>query len=165
MSYCAYHTASAWAFDVLTDLKSALQSEEVPSLTYATSLGNQPFFKNILGCFKPLDTEELYESYRATQSRLILLNCDSFTALSDEHRHVLESLSVDKKNVVFLVSSKSQQSVQRKFGQFIHLGLAAEHGYYFRWPVHKFSSDKLKLVTQSQPASEWQSSMQHLDST
>eukprot|EP01034_Spumella_vulgaris_P031664 gene31664-39115_t len=163
MSTCAYHTATVWADIVLTDLKSTEQAEGTPNLTNATSLGSQSFWKDLIGQFKPLDTEELYESYRATQSRLILLNGDSFPELNEDQRHMLEALSVDKKNIVFLVSSKSQQEVDEKYGKYISLGLAAEHGYYFRWPQHKFSAEKLELVTQSKPASEWQTTMQHLD--
>jgi hypothetical protein len=127
------------------------------ALREAPSPGSQSFFKDIIGRFKPLDTEELYETYCATQSRLILLNCDSFAELF-RWAAPRKSLSVDKKNVLFLVNIRSQREMEAKCGQFTYLGLVAEHGYYHRWPMHK-----LQLITQSQPVIDWQCTMQHLD--
>ncbi len=77
LSYVVNHTASSWAHYVLNDLKSAVQCIGRPNLVNATALGSQAFFKDVIGRFKSLDTEQLYCSYRATHSRLFVFNCES----------------------------------------------------------------------------------------
>ncbi len=77
----------------------------------------------------------------------------------EREKAIIEALCVDKKNIVFVVSSKSVHSISEYFGDFKHLGLAAEHGYYFRWPAHKFSSANLVLVQQTQTYFKWQSTL------
>ena len=50
---------------------------------------------------------------------------------------VLENLASDKKNIVYIISGKERKDLMRALGGVPRLGLAAEHGLYYRPPeVH-----------------------------
>ena len=50
---------------------------------------------------------------------------------------VLENLASDKKNIVYIISGKERKDLMRALGGVARLGLAAEHGLYYRPPeVH-----------------------------
>ena len=72
---------------------------------------------------------------------------------SEELKAMLEALCVDTKNIVFVVSGKEIRAVTDFFGKFKGLGLAAEHGFYYRWPDNNRdlpaagSSQKVKWQT------------------
>jgi trehalose 6-phosphate synthase/phosphatase len=50
-------------------------------------------------------------------------------------KSTLEALCSDPKNTVFVVSGKEMLAVSAFFGDVKGLGLGAEHGFYYRWPV------------------------------
>ncbi|CAN0035179.1 unnamed protein product, partial [Laminaria digitata] len=49
----------------------------------------------------------------------------------------LEDLCRDPRNVVFVVSGRGRDELEEAFGHIKALGLAAEHGSWFRWPGTK----------------------------
>lgn len=166
-------TTANWAKHILYDLKSVERSDD-PSANYAVGFGLQYKVMNLKAGFLPLDVQEVCKSYRNARHRLILLdwggtlvpNVDKHDKLqayamatgaasregvSQDLKHVLEILSSDPKNVVFVVSGKEVRTVTDYFGSIRGLGLAAEHGFYYLWPnndlVPSASSDKGKWQT------------------
>ncbi|KVI01355.1 Glycosyl transferase, family 20 [Cynara cardunculus var. scolymus] len=91
--------------------------------------------------FRKLSIEHIVSSYNKTNSRLILLDYDGTImprALVDktpskEVISVLNALSNDPKNVVFIVSGRGKDSLGKWFNSCQKLGLSAEHGYFTRW--------------------------------
>jgi trehalose-phosphatase len=55
-------------------------------------------------------------------------------SISEELQQVLEALTADPKNTIFVVSGKEQPAVSQYFGSIKGLGLGAEHGFYYKWP-------------------------------
>ena len=53
----------------------------------------------------------------------------------------LANLASDKKNTVFIVSGKERKDLARALGATAKLGLAAEHGLFFRWPQYAGGAD------------------------
>ena len=109
--------------------------------------------------FRTLDAAAVNKSYRAAAHRLILLDwggtlvaesdaADKLHAFAlatgiasragptESLKQTLETLCADPKNVVFVVSGKETHAVDAFFGDVKGLGLGAEHGFYYRWPVH-----------------------------
>ncbi|EEC84539.1 hypothetical protein OsI_31278 [Oryza sativa Indica Group] len=90
--------------------------------------------------FKKLAVEHLVSAYRRTTTRIILLDYDgtlmpqtSFgKSPSSKTIDMLNSLSRDQNNMVFLVSTKKRSTLEEWFSSCDNLGLAAEHGYFLR---------------------------------
>ncbi|KAK7405060.1 hypothetical protein VNO78_06232 [Psophocarpus tetragonolobus] len=91
--------------------------------------------------FKKLSIDAMVSSYKRTNSRAILLDYDGTVmpqnsinkSPSKEVLSLLESLSADPKNVVFIVSGRGRNSLSDWFAPCEKLGIAAEHGYFLRW--------------------------------
>lgn len=97
-----------------------------------------------------LDTAQLLGYYERSQRRLFLLDYDgtltdykSMAELSEPSSAVLESLEMlaaDPKNAVYIISGRDKARLQQWFGHLPRVGLAAEHGYWFR-PAAKYPKD------------------------
>ncbi|KAJ0984975.1 hypothetical protein J5N97_003331 [Dioscorea zingiberensis] len=91
--------------------------------------------------FRRLSVEHIASAHRRTSSRLILLDYDGTmmpqpsisNTPSDEVISVLNGLSADPKNVVFVVSGRGKDSLSKWFASCEKLGISAEHGYFTRW--------------------------------
>ncbi|XP_010268369.1 PREDICTED: probable alpha,alpha-trehalose-phosphate synthase [UDP-forming] 9 isoform X2 [Nelumbo nucifera] len=91
--------------------------------------------------FRKLSVEHIVSAYKRTNSRLILLDYDGTVmpqasvdkTPSNEVISVLNSLSSDPKNVVFIVSGRGKDSLSKWFSPCEKLGISAEHGYFTRW--------------------------------
>ncbi|GLD98062.1 hypothetical protein PINS_up019285 [Pythium insidiosum] len=92
-----------------------------------------------------LDTAQLLGYYERSQRRLFLLDYDgtlvsyqSMAELAEPTPAVLsclEELSADPQNAVYIISGRDKGRLQEWFGYLPRVGLAAEHGYWFRPPV------------------------------
>jgi trehalose 6-phosphate synthase/phosphatase len=156
MEFSARVTSGSWAKYVLSDLKSTEILTD-PNSTYAVGFGLQYKIMNLKAGFQPLDTKEIAKAFRVAHYRLILVdwggtivpNTDKIDKLhafalatghasqegpSSELTAVLEAICSDPKNCVFVVSGKEMRAVGTFFGNIKNLGLAAEHGLYYRWP-------------------------------
>eukprot|EP00601_Ochromonadales_sp_CCMP2298_P017181 CAMPEP_0173233894 /NCGR_PEP_ID=MMETSP1142-20121109/9889_1 /TAXON_ID=483371 /ORGANISM="non described non described, Strain CCMP2298" /LENGTH=1021 /DNA_ID=CAMNT_0014163805 /DNA_START=97 /DNA_END=3159 /DNA_ORIENTATION=- len=156
LEYSVRLTTTKWATQVLNDLKG-LEKNDDPESTFAVGFGMQYKIMDLKSGFNPLDSKEVCTAYRTARHRLILLDwggtlvsdngkSDKLQAyaeatghaeretLSEELRGILEGLTADAKNVVFVVSGKEQPSVAQYFGGIRGLGLGAEHGFYYKWP-------------------------------
>ncbi|RDY10189.1 putative alpha,alpha-trehalose-phosphate synthase [UDP-forming] 7, partial [Mucuna pruriens] len=91
--------------------------------------------------FKKLSIDAMVSAYKRARSRAILLDYDGTVmpqnsinkSPSKEVLSLLESLSADPKNVVFIVSGRGRNSLSEWFTPCKKLGIAAEHGYFLRW--------------------------------
>ncbi|KAI4294993.1 hypothetical protein MLD38_040721 [Melastoma candidum] len=91
--------------------------------------------------FKKLFADHLVSGYGRTSNRLILLDYDG-TLLpkasidkrpSSQVLSILDRLSSDPNNIVFIVSGRGKDSLSSWFDPCEKLGLSAEHGYFTRW--------------------------------
>lgn len=149
-------TTEKWAQHVLLDLKAVDKSYN-PHDNFAIGFGLNYRVMGVRADFHPLDETVVAREYRASRCRLILLDWGgtlvadddksdaihayalaqghaSLSGPSEELRATLEALCSDVRNVVFVVSGKEMKSVQEYFGDVRGLGLAAEHGFYYKWP-------------------------------
>lgn len=91
--------------------------------------------------FKKLSIDAMVSAYKRSRSRAILLDYDGTVmpqnsinkSPSKEVLSILESLSADPKNIVFIVSGRGRNSLSDWFSSCQKLGIAAEHGYFLRW--------------------------------
>lgn len=90
--------------------------------------------------FRKLSMEHIVSAYKRTKVRAILVDYDGTLmpqstidrSPSSKTIQVLNSLCRDKNNMVFLVSTSSRKSLSEWFASCEKLGIAAEHGYFFR---------------------------------
>ncbi|TDH66268.1 hypothetical protein CCR75_009462 [Bremia lactucae] len=96
-----------------------------------------------------LDTVQLLGYYERSQRRLFLLDYDgtlvNFQSMeelaepSPSLMSCLEDLTADPQNTVYIISGRNKSRLQEWFGHLTRVGLAAEHGYWFR-PASKHPS-------------------------
>ncbi|KAF4316381.1 hypothetical protein JM18_008701 [Phytophthora kernoviae] len=96
-----------------------------------------------------LDTAQLLGYYERSQRRLFLLDYDgtlvnyqSMEELAEPSAVLLaclEDLTADPHNTVYIISGRIKNRLQEWFGHLPRVGLAAEHGYWFR-PASKHPS-------------------------
>ncbi|EGZ04894.1 hypothetical protein PHYSODRAFT_535236, partial [Phytophthora sojae] len=96
-----------------------------------------------------LDTAQLLGYYERSQRRLFLLDYDgtlvnyqSMEELAEPSAALLsclEDLTADPRNTVYIISGRNKTRLQEWFGHLPRVGLAAEHGYWFR-PASKHPS-------------------------
>ncbi|TMW67724.1 hypothetical protein Poli38472_007396 [Pythium oligandrum] len=101
-----------------------------------------------------LDTAQLLGYYERSQRRLFLLDYDgtlvnyqSIAELAEPTPTLLaclEELSADPRNAVYIISGRDKTHLQQWFGHLPRVGLAAEHGYWFR-PAAKYTAAMQKL--------------------
>ena len=155
-------TTSNWAKHVLHDLKAVEKSSD-PNASYALGFGMKYKVMNLKAGFQPLDVKAVSTNYRNARYRLIIVDWggtlvantykDKLQAyaiatghaqrdtLNQELLQLLDVLSEDSKNVFFVISGKEMHAVQETFGHLKRLGLAAEHGFYFRWPSNSVKEE------------------------
>jgi trehalose 6-phosphate synthase/phosphatase len=152
MEYSLRLTTTAWAMEVLRDLKRVQQSCGIESV----GLGAGFRVLGVRAGFHQLDMTALTKTYRICNKRLILLDWGGTLVQEDEKENklqfyavaqghasrsgpspalteVLEGLCSDPKNIVFVVSGKEIHAVTEFFGRIRGLNLGAEHGYYYYW--------------------------------
>ncbi|KAL7000589.1 putative alpha,alpha-trehalose-phosphate synthase [UDP-forming] 7 [Sarracenia purpurea var. burkii] len=95
--------------------------------------------------FRKLSIDAIVSEYSRAKSRAILLDYDGtvmpqnsiYKTPSAEVMAILNRLCVDPKNTVFIVSGRGRDSLSKWFSPCEKLGIAAEHGYFLRWPQDK----------------------------
>lgn len=91
--------------------------------------------------FKKLTVDSIVTDYKNSKSRVILLDYDGTlvpqTTINRTPNEsvvkIMNALCDDKKNVVFIVSGRGRDSLEKWFSPCQDLGIAAEHGYFMRW--------------------------------
>ncbi|XP_042485871.1 probable alpha,alpha-trehalose-phosphate synthase [UDP-forming] 7 [Macadamia integrifolia] len=93
--------------------------------------------------FRKLSIDDIVAAYSSAKSRAILLDYDGTVMPqssinkrpSQEVISILNTLCGDDKNMVFIVSGRGRESLGTWFSTCEKLGIAAEHGYFLRWPL------------------------------
>lgn len=91
--------------------------------------------------FRKLTIDAIVSAFSRSKSRAILLDYDGTmmpqTSInktpSQEVIRIINSLSGDPKNTVFIVSGRGRDSLGKWFSPCKNVGIAAEHGYFMRW--------------------------------
>ncbi|KAJ8616548.1 hypothetical protein MRB53_035920 [Persea americana] len=91
--------------------------------------------------FRKLSIDNIVSAYERAKHRAIMLDYDGTvmpqTSMNKtpgpEVISILNTLCGDPKNVVFIVSGRGRESLGKWFSPCEKLGIAAEHGYFFRW--------------------------------
>ncbi|KAF5472937.1 hypothetical protein F2P56_009594 [Juglans regia] len=95
--------------------------------------------------FRKLSIDAIVSAYSRSRNRAILLDYDGTvmpqTSInktpSQEVLSIINMLCGDIKNVVFVVSGRGRESLGKWFSPCQKLGIAAEHGYFMRWPAEE----------------------------
>ncbi|KAK9076797.1 hypothetical protein SSX86_005131 [Deinandra increscens subsp. villosa] len=138
--YVSSHDVSYWAKSFDQDLERACK-EHFHKRCWGVGFGLNFRVVALGPNFRKLSVEHIVSSYSKTSSRLILLDYDGTVTPrglvdkkpSKEVIAILNNLSNDPKNVVFIVSGRGKDSLGPWFDSCKNLGLSAEHGYFTRW--------------------------------
>ncbi|KAJ0244944.1 hypothetical protein HA466_0184570 [Hirschfeldia incana] len=92
--------------------------------------------------FRKLSIPLIVSDYKRAKSRAILLDYDGTLmpqnsinkAPSQGVMDFLDMLCEDEKNSVFIVSGRGRDSLGKWFSPCKNVGIAAEHGYFLKWP-------------------------------
>jgi trehalose 6-phosphate synthase/phosphatase len=171
LEFCSRMTTLKWAENVLQDLKN-VESTDLSSSTLG--LGVNYRVTGIRADLSPLDTVKVSKAYRTSQYRLLLFDwggtltdtLDTYEAYaiatghsragpSEELIQVLQSLCDDPRNYCFVISGRSIHAMQEFFGSVERLGLAAEHGCYFRFPSKDKSGSSAWTTSISLESRDW----------
>lgn len=95
--------------------------------------------------FRKLSMYDVVSAYSKTRRRAILLDYDGTVmpqncinkSPSEAVITMLKTLCADQKNTVFIVSGRGKGSLNKWFSPCPKLGIAAEHGYFLRWPQNE----------------------------
>ncbi|CAM9119306.1 unnamed protein product [Ectocarpus fasciculatus] len=160
IEWCETNTTAQWAEDVLGVLTTVPKENRNRYAT--TGLGLTSRVVGTDPTFKRLDTNCARRAYGASKQRVFLLDYGG-TLVKDSPiaqpkvmdgkadfdrrkskaaglrpgRAVQEGLAElcrDPCNIVFVVSGRGKDELQAAFGHIKGLGLAAEHGSFYRWP-------------------------------
>jgi len=145
LNYVTAHSTAVWAESFLSDLQksSAPVSKVIKLGTVAPVLGQVNF-----EAYHCLNFAWVGAAYRRAKRRLFLLDYDgtltSGTLSSrmahewafpdDEVFQALHQLANNPKNIVFIMSGRAQKVLSSVFQQSSEIGLAAEHGFSYRFP-------------------------------
>ncbi|XP_022724861.1 probable alpha,alpha-trehalose-phosphate synthase [UDP-forming] 7 isoform X2 [Durio zibethinus] len=91
--------------------------------------------------FRKLSIDHILSVYQRSKNRAILLDYDGTVMPQTSHNKtpsaevisIINTLSGDIKNTVFVVSGRGRESLGKWFSPCKKLGIAAEHGYFMRW--------------------------------
>ncbi|KAK9059512.1 hypothetical protein SSX86_020216 [Deinandra increscens subsp. villosa] len=138
--YVSSHDVAYWAKSFDQDLERACR-DHFHKRCWGVGLGLGFRVVALALNFRKLSVEQIVSAYKTTNSRLILLDYDGTVmpqasvdkTPSKEVISILNVLSNDPKNVVFIVSGRGKDSLSKWFDSCKNLGLSAEHGWLTRW--------------------------------
>eukprot|EP00189_Rhodosorus_marinus_P011804 CAMPEP_0184745042 /NCGR_PEP_ID=MMETSP0315-20130426/7775_1 /TAXON_ID=101924 /ORGANISM="Rhodosorus marinus, Strain UTEX LB 2760" /LENGTH=925 /DNA_ID=CAMNT_0027217055 /DNA_START=83 /DNA_END=2860 /DNA_ORIENTATION=+ len=145
-NYVKSHTTEKWIESFLKDLETA--NEPVQNVLYlGLGLGIGKRLVEFAG-YSRLSIAEVLKSYRSSDRRLFLLDYDgtlTSTASSSRMEHAwarphdkaignLQRLADDRRNTIYILSGRTTEILESNFGDFRAIGIAGEHGFYYREP-------------------------------
>ena len=143
-----------WLNSFLKDIKNTKLTDEN---TFYLGVGEGLNFKlmKINSEFKKLNIKEIIPQYENSTRRLIFFDYEGTLPSSsegdfqskgvkpnEEVLSLLEELSQDKHNTVFIITGREIKLVNEWFGHIKDLGLAAEHGFVYRFNSGNPMNDK-----------------------
>ncbi|KAF3332087.1 alpha,alpha-trehalose-phosphate synthase [Carex littledalei] len=137
--YVSTHDVGYWANSFLQDLERTCREHD-KRRCWGIGFGLKFRVVALDPNFRKLSAEITVSAYRRAKTRAILLDYDGTLmpqasidkSPNSKTIEILNSLCRDKNNVVFLVSAKSRRTLSEWFSSCENLGIAAEHGYFFR---------------------------------
>ncbi|EOA15995.1 hypothetical protein CARUB_v10004115mg [Capsella rubella] len=137
--YVSTHDVAYWARSFIQDLERAC-GDHVRKRCWGIGFGLGFRVVALDPSFKKLSIEHIVSAYKRTKNRAILLDYDGTmvqpgsirTTPSRETIEILNNLSSDPKNIVYLVSGKDRKTLTEWFSSCDDLGLGAEHGFFIR---------------------------------
>ncbi|XP_051145114.1 alpha,alpha-trehalose-phosphate synthase [UDP-forming] 5 [Andrographis paniculata] len=137
--YVSSHDVAYWAHSFLLDLERACR-DHIRRRCWGIGFGLGFRVISLDPSFRKLAVEHIVSAYKRTKNRAILLDYDGTITSSSSGPNavgieILNKLCNDPKNVVFVVSGKSKETLTPWFASCENLGLGAEHGYFIR-PQH-----------------------------
>uniref|UniRef100_A0A7S2ZXJ3 Alpha,alpha-trehalose-phosphate synthase (UDP-forming) n=2 Tax=Rhodosorus marinus TaxID=101924 RepID=A0A7S2ZXJ3_9RHOD len=145
ISYVTEHSTRDWAESFLRDVEKVYEpSRPVPKIGLGRMI--QPLFE--FEGFDHLEIDTIYSAYKESQRRLFLMDYDGTLEATGSNEQVkawssppservlmtLSKLSSNPKDVVCILSGRSRSTMEEKFSSLKEVGLAAEHGFYYRLP-------------------------------
>ncbi|KAL1327595.1 hypothetical protein HN51_037608 [Arachis hypogaea] len=138
--YVSSHDVAYWARSFMQDLERACK-DHYTKRCWGIGLGLGFRVVSLSPGFRKLSIDHVVSAYKRTNRRAIFLDYDGTVVPhssinkvpSPEVISVLNALSSDPKNIVFIVSGRGRDSLSDWFSSCQLLGLAAEHGYFLRW--------------------------------
>ncbi|URE26226.1 hypothetical protein MUK42_15958 [Musa troglodytarum] len=138
--YVSTHDVAHWARSFSQDLERACKDHH-SWRCWALGFGLNFRVLYLSPNFRKLMLNHLVSSYKNAHRRAIFLDYDG-TIMPEasinktprqETLSILNSLSTDPNNTVFIVSGRGRASLSEWFTSCESLGIAAEHGYFIRW--------------------------------
>ncbi|KAL8140317.1 hypothetical protein V2J09_006338 [Rumex salicifolius] len=93
--------------------------------------------------FRKLSVDAIVSAFSRSKSRAILLDYDGTIMPQNSINKkpsqavlsIVDTLCSDSNNTVFIVSGRGRESLGKWFSPCKKIGIAAEHGYFVRWPA------------------------------
>ncbi|XP_062180161.1 probable alpha,alpha-trehalose-phosphate synthase [UDP-forming] 7 [Phragmites australis] len=138
--YVSTHDVAYWSRSFVQDLERACK-DHFRKPCWGIGLGFGFRVVALDPHFTKLNLDTIAMSYERSKSRAILLDYDGTlvpqTCINKEPSaemvRIINTLCSDSKNIVFIVSGRSRDSLGSLFASCPKLGIAAEHGYFIRW--------------------------------
>ncbi|KAK6141252.1 hypothetical protein DH2020_025007 [Rehmannia glutinosa] len=139
--YVSTHDVAFWSRSFLQDMERTC-ADHFRKRCWGIGLGFGFRVVALDPNFRKLSIDEIVAAYSRATSRAILLDYDGtlmpqnliIKTPSSQVLSLLNRLCGDPKNLVFMVSGRGRDSLSRWFHPCKKLGLAAEHGYFLKWP-------------------------------
>lgn len=141
--YVSTHDVAYWARSYLQDLERSCK-DHFRRTCWGIGLGFGFRVVALDPNFRKLNVDSIVAAYEASKNRAILLDYDGTlvpqVAINKTPSatvvRIVNELCVDKKNVVFVVSGRGRNSLEKWFNPCPRLGIAAEHGYFMRYVIN-----------------------------
>ena len=138
--YVSTHDVAYWAQSFMGDLERTCK-DHLKRRSWGIGFGLSFRIMALDPNFRKLSPEHIASAYRRTSSRAILLDYDgtmmSQTSINKTPSpQVLQTLNIlcsDPRNYVFIVSGRGRSILGDWFASCGCLGIAAEHGYFYRY--------------------------------
>ncbi|XP_047963284.1 probable alpha,alpha-trehalose-phosphate synthase [UDP-forming] 8 [Salvia hispanica] len=138
--YVSSHDIAYWARSFMQDLERACK-DHYDKRCWGIGLGLGFRVVSLSPSFRKLSVDHIVSSYKRTHRRAIFLDYDGTVVSqssmvkfpSPEVVNMLNALSNDSNNTVFIVSGRGREPLSEWLAPCENLGLAAEHGYFLRW--------------------------------
>ncbi|KAL8140406.1 hypothetical protein V2J09_006427 [Rumex salicifolius] len=139
--YVSTHDVAFWSRSFLQDLERTC-ADHFKRRCWGIGLGFGFRVVSLDPNFTKLSSDAIVSAYQTSKSRAILFDYDGTLVPQNsiiknptkEIISILSALSDDPNNAVFIVSGRGKDSLGHWFSPCKRLGIAAEHGYFIRWP-------------------------------
>ncbi|KAM7497969.1 hypothetical protein LguiA_022383 [Lonicera macranthoides] len=139
--YVSTHDVAYWSRSFLQDMERSC-ADHFRRRCWGIGLGFGFRVVALDPNFRKLSIDDMVSAYIKAKQRAILLDYDGTVmpqnsinkTPSSQVISILNRLCGDPNNEVFIVSGRGRESLSKWFSPCRKLGIAAEHGYFLRWP-------------------------------